>query len=76
VLRVTMSAKGQIVIPAEVRRKLSLKAGAHLRVYDEGGKILLVPEVEDPVSSGLGFLRRQRDRQAESDGKEGAPDRA
>jgi AbrB family looped-hinge helix DNA binding protein len=61
-LKVTVSAKGQIVIPAEVRRRLGLKNGTHLRVYDSDGKIVLVPEVEDPVSQGLGFLRREKDR--------------
>ncbi|NLA59609.1 MAG: AbrB/MazE/SpoVT family DNA-binding domain-containing protein [Firmicutes bacterium] len=72
-LKVTMSAKGQIVIPAEVRRRLSLKAGTHLRVYEGDGKIVLVPEVEDPVSAGLGFFRRERVRSETGDMKEGAP---
>ncbi|HHY44466.1 MAG TPA: AbrB/MazE/SpoVT family DNA-binding domain-containing protein [Firmicutes bacterium] len=71
-LKVTMSAKGQIVIPAEVRRKLALKAGTLLRVYDGDGKIVLVPEIEDPLSAGLGFLKKEKTRDDEGGAKEGA----
>jgi AbrB family looped-hinge helix DNA binding protein len=70
-LKVTMSVKGQIVIPAEVRRRLGLKSGTHLRVYDSDGKIVLVPEVQDPVSAGLGFLRRDKDPGETEDTKGG-----
>jgi AbrB family looped-hinge helix DNA binding protein len=58
--KVTMSARGQLVIPAEVRRRLGLKGGTRFRVYDSQGKLTLVPEVEDPVHAGLGFLRREQ----------------
>lgn len=62
--KVTMSPRGQVVIPAEVRRKLGLKGGTHLRLYEFQGKLTLVPEVEDPVRTGLGFLRRERGDEA------------
>jgi AbrB family looped-hinge helix DNA binding protein len=71
-LKVTMSTRGQIVIPAEVRRRLGLKTGTRLRVYDSDGKIVLVPEIEDPVSAGLGFLKRDKDRRETSDREGGA----
>lgn len=57
--KATLSSRGQIVIPAELRKKLSLKAGASFRVYDQGEKIVLIREVEDPVTQGLGLLKRQ-----------------
>lgn len=62
--KVTMSTRGQIVIPAELRRKLGLKGGTRFRLYDSQGKLSLVAEVEDPVNSGLGFLRRDLDEEA------------
>ncbi len=55
--RVTVSAKGQVVIPAELRRKLGLSPGAHLRLYESGSKVVLVPELDDPVGAGFGFLK-------------------
>lgn len=56
--RVTVSSRGQIVIPVELRRKLGLSAGKHLRLYESGSKVILVPELEDPVEAGFGFLRK------------------
>ncbi|MGI6642508.1 MAG: AbrB/MazE/SpoVT family DNA-binding domain-containing protein [Bacillota bacterium] len=58
--RVTVSSKGQVVIPIELRKSLSLSQGTHLRVYERDGRIVLVPEISDPVDHGLGFLRRTR----------------
>ncbi|MGE5579542.1 MAG: AbrB/MazE/SpoVT family DNA-binding domain-containing protein [Bacillota bacterium] len=56
--RVTVSSRGQIVIPVELRRRLGLSAGTHLRLYESGAKIVLVPELADPVEAGFGFLRK------------------
>lgn len=41
---ITLSTKGQLVIPASVRGALRLKAGNRLRVSIEGGNIVLKPE--------------------------------
>lgn len=41
---VTLSTKGQLVIPASVRGALRLKAGNRLSVSVEGGNIVLKPE--------------------------------
>jgi AbrB family looped-hinge helix DNA binding protein len=57
--RVTVSARGQIVIPAELRRKMGLSAGTHLRLYESGSRVVLVPEVSDPVAAGFGFLKKE-----------------
>ncbi len=56
--RVTVSSKGHVVIPVVLRKKLALGHGTGLRVYEQGGKIILVPEVSDPVGHGLGLLTR------------------
>jgi AbrB family looped-hinge helix DNA binding protein len=40
----TATVKGQIVIPADVRRKLGIKGGTRLNVeVDEAGRIILTP---------------------------------
>ncbi|MCR5338559.1 MAG: AbrB/MazE/SpoVT family DNA-binding domain-containing protein [Lachnospiraceae bacterium] len=39
----TVSSKGQVVLPAEMRRKLSIESGAKLAVYISGDVIMLKP---------------------------------
>lgn len=70
--KVTMSARGQLVIPAEVRRRLGLRGGTRFRLYDSQVKLTLVPEVENPVQSGLGFLEMKQAAKPRPDQKEGA----
>jgi AbrB family looped-hinge helix DNA binding protein len=41
---VTLSTKGQLVIPASVRGALHLKPGSRLNVSIQGGNIVLKPE--------------------------------
>lgn len=56
--RVTVSSRGQIVIPVELRRKLGISGGTHMRLYESGPKVILVPEIADPVEAGFGYLRK------------------
>lgn len=39
----TVSSKGQIVLPASMRKKLSIKSGAKLAAYASGDVIMLKP---------------------------------
>ena len=39
----TMTSKGQIVIPAEIRRRLKIEKGTRLSVTERGGQIVLQP---------------------------------
>jgi len=73
-----VSAKGWIVIPAELRRKYHIEPGRNVRIVDYGGVLGLVPALEDPVRDGRGALagstsltgalleERRRERQRES----------
>lgn len=51
----TMSSKGQLVIPAEIRKKLSIESGDKLAVYASDDVIMLkpirMPTVEDFMKS-------------------------
>lgn len=51
--------KGQIVIPAEIRRELGIKPGQKLIVSRQGEGILLQPLPDDPVDYLLGVCRDQ-----------------
>jgi AbrB family looped-hinge helix DNA binding protein len=55
-LTATITAKGQVVIPALLRKKLHLQKGSTLTVTEENGKIVLEPSGVDPVAAGRGML--------------------
>ncbi|MBW6469041.1 MAG: AbrB/MazE/SpoVT family DNA-binding domain-containing protein [Anaerosomatales bacterium] len=55
-MRVTVSSKGQIVLPADIRRKYCLSAGTRLQLVDLGGQISLVPAMDDAVLESFGML--------------------
>jgi AbrB family looped-hinge helix DNA binding protein len=42
-METTVTIKGQIVIPAPLRRKFGIKKGTKIRVYEDHGKIVLEP---------------------------------
>jgi AbrB family looped-hinge helix DNA binding protein len=54
---VTVSQKGWIVIPAEVRNRHQWKAGDRVKVVDYGGVVCLIPVMDDPEAEALGALK-------------------
>ena len=53
---VTVSQKGWVVIPAELRDKYQWKTGDRVKVVDYGGVVSLVPVFGDPEEEGMGAL--------------------
>lgn len=54
---VKVSSKGQIVLPAELRRKYGIEAGSRLGVVEYAGAIYLVPLGDgDPIDELCGLL--------------------
>ena len=53
----TISAKGWVVIPAELRRKYKLAPGAQVQVVDYGGVLALIPLWEKPIEQAAGMLK-------------------
>jgi AbrB family looped-hinge helix DNA binding protein len=51
------TTKGQIVIPAELRRKYGIKAGTKINVIDTGEGIILKPVTEESLKQLQGVLR-------------------
>ncbi len=56
---VKVLAKGQIVIPARLRKKHHIRAGQEIRVFEYNGLIYLVPPSTDPVGEALGCLPKE-----------------
>ncbi|MBM4332564.1 MAG: AbrB/MazE/SpoVT family DNA-binding domain-containing protein [Deltaproteobacteria bacterium] len=53
---VKILAKGQIVIPAEIRKKYRIQPGTELQIMEYGGIVYLIPPVEDPIRAACGIL--------------------
>ncbi len=53
----TISAKGWLVIPVELRKKYDLRPGARVMLVDYGGVLAIVPAMSDPVSESSGMLK-------------------
>jgi len=54
---VTVSQKGWVVIPADLRDKYHWKTGDRVKVVDYGGIISLVPVLDNPEDEGAGALK-------------------
>lgn len=55
--RITMSSKGQFVIPAELRERLGLEKGTVARLTEENGRLVLTPLTKQRLSTIRGFLK-------------------
>ena len=53
---VTVSAKGWVVIPKDLREKYGLEKGTQVQVVDYGHVLALVPLPDDPVDALHGML--------------------
>jgi AbrB family looped-hinge helix DNA binding protein len=54
---VTFTSKGQLVIPAEIRRKHKIEAGTKVKVLeDEFGRIVLQPITDEYIDRVRGML--------------------
>jgi AbrB family looped-hinge helix DNA binding protein len=55
---VSVSKKGQITIPAKIRKKLKIKKGTKLTITEENGKIIMEKQLSifDLAGSGAGEL--------------------
>jgi len=53
----TVSRKGWVVIPQELRERYGLKKGDRVHFIDYGGAIALIPVSGNSVRKGCGMLR-------------------
>ncbi len=55
-MHLTLSSKGQIVLPAPVRRRLRLKPGAQLNLQEKNGGVFLSPVDHIPLFEPIEYL--------------------
>jgi len=53
----TVSNKGWVVIPAELRKKYRLMPGTEVVIVDYGGVLSIVPAMANPIKQGRGLLK-------------------
>ncbi len=53
----TLSAKGWVVIPQELRERYGLKKGDKVHFVEYGGVIAVVPVSKNPVGESAGMLK-------------------
>ena len=53
---VKVLAKGQIVIPAFLRKKYGIYPNSEIQIFEYGGLIYLIPPSDDPVKEARGCL--------------------
>jgi AbrB family looped-hinge helix DNA binding protein len=72
---VKATIKGQVIIPAELRKKHKIKKGSKVCIYEgKEDTIILKPVPEDPIEASKGILKGKtsllkallRDRQEEA----------
>ena len=56
-MAVTVSRRGSVVIPAQLRKKYGLHPGTEVSVVDHGGVLTLVPALRARISGAAGMLK-------------------
>jgi len=53
----TLSEKGWVVIPQELRKRYHLKKGDKVHFIDYGGMVAIVPLSQEPLKDAAGMLK-------------------
>ena len=56
-MSLTISNKGWVVIPAELRKKYNLLPGTEVVIVDYGGVLSIIPALDNPIKQGRGSLK-------------------
>jgi AbrB family looped-hinge helix DNA binding protein len=69
---IVFNAKGQVVIPAAIRRRLAIEDGTNATVREENGSIVIHPVTEVYVESLRGSLKHLSGPAADTGEERGA----
>lgn len=53
----TVSAKGSIVIPQDLREKYGIVPSMRVEVLDIGGRVMILPILKNPIAASRGMLK-------------------
>jgi AbrB family looped-hinge helix DNA binding protein len=56
----SISDKGWVVIPADLRKKYNLKSGSEVRIVDYGGVLAIIPAMQDPIKQAAKLLKSEK----------------
>jgi AbrB family looped-hinge helix DNA binding protein len=56
-MSLTISSKGWVVIPAELRKKYNLLPGTEVVIVDYGGVLSIIPALKNSIKQGRGLLK-------------------
>ncbi|HUJ71634.1 MAG TPA: AbrB/MazE/SpoVT family DNA-binding domain-containing protein [Verrucomicrobiae bacterium] len=54
-----VTSKGQLAIPAKLRRKFNIKKGTRVNFLEDGGQIIMQPVTRAFIDSVCGMLKRK-----------------
>jgi AbrB family looped-hinge helix DNA binding protein len=54
---VTVSKKGWVVIPREIRQRYGIRPGDKVQVVDYAERIAIIPAMKDPIRETRGMLK-------------------
>ncbi len=54
---IKVTQKGQVVIPAEFRKKYGIKAPGQVLIAEREGHLVIMPMPDDPVAGARGMLK-------------------
>ncbi|MFZ2095371.1 MAG: AbrB/MazE/SpoVT family DNA-binding domain-containing protein [Anaerolineales bacterium] len=57
----SISNKGWVVIPTELRKKYHLKPGSEVHIVDYGGVLAIIPVMQDPIRQAAGMLKTEKE---------------
>lgn len=55
----TVTQKGQVTIPASIRKQLGLRTGDRVAFLNEGGRVLVKP-VQQKIDAAFGLIKARR----------------
>ena len=53
--KAVVTVKGQVVIPSKLRRKLGIRKGTQVSLYERNGEIILMPITDEYIRSMAGM---------------------
>lgn len=56
-MTITVSARGQMVIPVSIRKRYSIKPNTKVELIDLGKEVVIVPILEQPLAKSRGILK-------------------